>query len=292
MSIPNENRVPQFYVLPKTHKLYNPSLPLGYPGRPIVSACGSLTENVSAFIDSILKPFMESLPSYIKDTTDFINKIRQLPQLSKDSFLITLDVSSLYSNIPHKDGIEACQHFINMGCKPKESAQSILKLIELVMTKNHFQFNDVDYLQKLGTAMGTRMAPSYASLFMGKLEKEILDSCGVQSLLWLRFLDDIFMIWDDSEEKLLWFLDQLNKFHETIKFTYNYSKTNAVFLDVNIEKSDKGNLCTSVLRKIQMYINTLNSHPVILFHVKKVSHTAKLNVIDASLLMMTFLRKT
>ena len=54
---------------------------------------------------------------------------------------------------------------------------------------------------------------------MEKFEKEFLDSCGVQSLLWLHFLDDIFMIWDDNEEKLLRFLDELNKFHETIKFT-------------------------------------------------------------------------
>ena len=62
---------------------------------------------------------MESLPSYIKGTTDFINKIRQLPQLSKDSFLVTLDVSSLYSNISHKGGTETCQYFMNNGCKPK-----------------------------------------------------------------------------------------------------------------------------------------------------------------------------
>ena len=207
VSIPNENRVPQFYILPKTHKPNNPCLPLGYPGRPIVSACGSLTENVSAFIESILKPHKESLPSYIKDTTDFITKIRQLPQLSKDSFLVTLDVSSLYGNIPHSDDIEACKSFMDNGCKRKESIQCISKLIELVLTKNHFQFNDVDYIQKLGTAMGTRMAPSYSSLFMGKFEKDFLDSYDVQPLLWLRFLDDIFMIWDDSEEDLLRFLD-------------------------------------------------------------------------------------
>ena len=145
---------------------------------------------------------MESLPSYIKDTTDFINKIRQLPQLSKDSFIVTLDVSSLYSNIPHKEIIETCQYFMNNGCKPKEFLKCISKLIELVLTKNHFQLNDVDYLQKFGTAMGTRMASSFTSLFIGKFEKEFLDSCGVQPLLWLRFLDDIFMIWDESSEKL------------------------------------------------------------------------------------------
>ena len=79
-----------------------------------MSACGSLTENVSAFIYSILNPYMESLLSYIKDTTDFITKI------SKDSFLETLDVSSLYSNIPHSDGIEAYKSFMDNGCKRKE----------------------------------------------------------------------------------------------------------------------------------------------------------------------------
>ena len=60
-----ENRAPQFYILPMTHKTKN----LGYPERPIVPVCGSLTENVSAFLDGILKPHMESLPSYIKGTT-------------------------------------------------------------------------------------------------------------------------------------------------------------------------------------------------------------------------------
>ena len=135
----------------------------------------------------------------------------------------------------------------------------------MVLTKNHFQFNDADYIQKLGTAMGTRMSPSYSSLFMGKFEKDFLDSYDVQPLLWLRILDDIFMIWDDSEENLLRFLDKLNTFLETIRFTYNYSKTNAVFLDVKIEKSDEGILCTSVFEKdtnVHQYIEFSSCHPL------------------------------
>lgn len=262
---PNETRIPQFYILPKTHKKHDSSLPLGYPGRPIVSACGSLTENVSAFIDSTLKSHMESLPSYVKDTTDFINKIRKLPQLSKDSFLVTMDVSSLYSNIPHSEGIEACQYFMRNGCKSEKSIQCISELIELVLTKNHFQFNETNYIQKLGTAMGTRMAPSYASLFMGKFEKEFLDSCDVQPFLWLRFLDDIFMIWDDSEEQLLRFLNKLNQHHETIKFTYSFSKTDAVFLDVKLQKTDVGTLKTDVYEKdtnVHQYIEFSSCHPL------------------------------
>ena len=75
---------------------------------------------------------MESLPSYIKDAINFMTKIRQLPQLSKDSFLVTMAVSSLYSNIPHKDGIEVCRY----GCKSENSIQCISELIELVITKD------------------------------------------------------------------------------------------------------------------------------------------------------------
>ena len=150
-----------------------------------------------------MKPHIESLPSYIKDTTNFITKIRQLPPLSEDSFLVTLDVGSLYSNIPYNTGIEACQYFMRNGCKPEGSIQSISKLIELVLTKNHSQLNNTNYTQNIGTTMGMRMAPAYASLVMGKFEKDFLVSSDVQPFLWFRFLDDIFMIWDDSEEKLL-----------------------------------------------------------------------------------------
>ena len=91
-----------------------------------MSACGSLSENVPAFLDGILKPHMESLPSYIKDTTDFITKIRQLPPLSEDNILVTLDVGSLYSNILHNEGIESCQYFMRNGCKPEGSIQVFL----------------------------------------------------------------------------------------------------------------------------------------------------------------------
>ena len=82
-------RIPIFYVLPKFHKRLDLELPLGYPGRPIVSGCGSLAENISLYVDSILKPHMESSPSYKNDKSDFIIKIHNLKE-----FLI-MDFSNL-----------------------------------------------------------------------------------------------------------------------------------------------------------------------------------------------------
>ena len=55
--------------------------------------------------------------------------------------------------------------------------------------------------------MGTRMAPSYANLFLGKFERDALLNSPHQPYLWLRFIDDIFMIWTAGLEKLEIFVD-------------------------------------------------------------------------------------
>ena len=64
----------------------------------------------------------------------------------------------------------------------------------------------------MGTAMGSPMAPAYAQLSMGKLEKDFIEICEHKPTLWFRFLDDIFMIWDHSLEKLELFIEALNRF--------------------------------------------------------------------------------
>ena len=87
-AFPFEIRTPQFYILPKMHKERNESLPIGYPGRPIVSACNSSTDNSSKYVDYVLKPLMQSLLSFVKDTTDFIQKLKSSKLAHADSYLV------------------------------------------------------------------------------------------------------------------------------------------------------------------------------------------------------------
>ena len=56
---------------------------------------------------------MTQLPSHNRDTTDFINKIRRLAAQPSNSLLVTFDVSSLYTNIPHNEGIRASEEDSN-----------------------------------------------------------------------------------------------------------------------------------------------------------------------------------
>ena len=94
-------RIPLFYILPKIHKKE-------IPGRPIVSAVNSVTENISEFLNLCIQPLLPKLRSYIKDTKHFVFVIAKLPKQKSNIILVSADVTSLYTNIPHDEGIEAC----------------------------------------------------------------------------------------------------------------------------------------------------------------------------------------
>ena len=140
----------------------------------------------------------------------------------------------------------------------------ILSLIRLVLENNHFQFNSDNYLQKMGTAMGNPMTPAYASLFMGKLEQDFLKSRSLAPSIWLRFLDDIFMVWDHSIESLHSFIDALNSFHPPIKFTYNISTKTVNCLEISDSKFENLEFVTNVYVKstnVRQYVEYSSCHP-------------------------------
>jgi len=82
--------------------------------------------------------------------------------------------------------------------------------------------------------MGTRMAPSYANLFMAELETNLLTWTTHQPYVWWRFIDDIFAIWKHGRETLKQFLQEINLFHPTIKFTAECSEDRVNFLDTTV----------------------------------------------------------
>ena len=164
----NPNPQPgRFYILPKIHKQ-------GNPGRPIISSNGHPTEHISEFVDFHLQPLVKTLPSHIKDTTHFLLKLQELGSLPDNAILVSLDVSSLYTNIPHKEGIDACSHYLNARHHKLVPTESLCDLIRMILGMNNLVFDGQHFLQIHGTAMGTRMAPSYANLFMGKFEEKAI----------------------------------------------------------------------------------------------------------------------
>lgn len=234
---PPENPRPRrFYTLPKIHKSIDSwTVPSRIPpGRPIVSNCNSETEGVSEFIDYFLK-FKSTLhPSYLRDTEDLLQKIKQLP-VPDDALLITLDVESMYTNINNKDGIEAFKEAFS-DSKNHCYYPYVLELLELILNSNDFEYNGEIFLQKSGVSMGIRFAPSFADIFMAKWEKEALRKCPLEPLIYFRFLDDIIIVWTHGTQKFWEFFDILNNHHPSIKLKATISNTSIDFLDTTIFK--------------------------------------------------------
>ena len=226
-------RVPEFYTLTKIHK----PTPVG---RPIVSGSGGPTERISSFVDSLLQPIAKKQESYIKDTTHFINFIENNP-LPEDAILVTLDVSSLYTNIPQEEGINIVCRYYEEHYQLKQPIPTTLlgELIRLILKENSFKFNDKHYLQTFGVAMGTKMAVAFAVIFMAHIEKQLLLASPQKPIFWKRFIDDIFSVWTLPEKEINNFVDFANSFHATIKFTHEMSSEKIVFLDTEVFKGPR-----------------------------------------------------
>ena len=101
--------------------------------------------------------------------------------------------------------------------KIKEIQNSIWKisngLAECVLKNNIFKHNLSFFKQLRRSAIRTKMATTYAIIFMGSLEEWILQDCGFKSLVWWRYIDDIFLLCQHYKEKLKQFLDIQNRYY-------------------------------------------------------------------------------
>ena len=261
----NNVRTHQFYHIPKIHKsLENP------PGRPIVSGIGGPTEKLSRLVDHWLQPVVQRLPSYLKDSTHLLQTIKvwneTLAPLPETTLIVTIDVVALYPSIPIEEVTPAIISALESNRPDNIPGNTILtKIVEHVLKNNVLTFDDKVYRQIKGTAMGTPMAPTIANIFMGQLEKQLLNTSPwtISKEFWRRFIDDIFILWHHGEENLKEFMKWINNQHDSIKFTANYGKENIPYLDVSLSIID-GHIQTDLYKKptdTNMILPFNSSHP-------------------------------
>ena len=203
--------------------------------RPIIAGPSCQTHRLSILLDILLRPLTKHVKSNIRDTTDFLNS---LPDGVQDEVILTtFDVESLYSNISHDLGLKAVEYWMDkVGEKliqQRFPKSFILESLDFILKNNTFQFNDTFYRQTKGTAMGTKVAPVYATLVLGYIEEQLYEIIGRDYSEnfkeyfinnWKRFLDDIFTLWPKSKEELDHLNKTLNSIHKDLKFTIQFNE--------------------------------------------------------------------
>ena len=258
--IQDNPRCSMFYLLPKIHKVDN-------TGRPIVSTINCPTELISQYFDCIFFPIVTMLLTLIKDTSDVIRLCKDI-KFTDDyqcRYLFTMDICSLYTNIPTAVGLTAHKYYLEYY--PDESrlfTPTLLKLAELVLNLSSFEFDGKYYIQKKGVAMGTNMGPSYACLFVGYFEeKMLLTYTGTKPIMLWRYIDDYFGISTSTKNELEDFMQYVNDFHPSLSYTYDISDISVNFLDISISMTQHG-LTTDIFYKdtdTHSYLRYESAHP-------------------------------
>ena len=223
-------------------KIHKPDNPL----RLIVSQIPTPTYQLAKRLNHLLTPYVPSEFS-LKSSEDFIDIIKNEPACG---FIASLDVSSLFTNVPVDETIDMIINEVYYSDKPRlDIPEKILRELLIACTKEA-PFRGPDghlYLQVDGVAMGSPLGVLFANFYMGMIERKVMENSNVRPRLYGRYIDDTFVEVRDYQH-----LDQLKREFEKVSsliFTHEVSNNGSLpFLDtlVSIE-SDR--YITSVYTK-------------------------------------------
>ncbi len=264
----------EIYFLPKIHKEIQKESRT-FPGRPIVATFSSVTYLLDKYVTEITSHLIKSIPGSLIDTQDFLNQlpVHLLPATAK---LTTADVSSLYPNIPWKEGIDASTQFYTDNfstlttnakeLKKRKPPQPPLfrRLLELVLTNSMITFKNKRFFKQIkGTAMGCCISVYFANCYMFTITKNIINNKPPWLISFLRFIDDLFFIIDLNDTS------EMNKLIESIsnkniQYEVSAPAKTQNFLDTTISLNKKGAITFAPFSKETAsgaYLHPSSAHP-------------------------------
>ena len=153
-------------------------------------------------MDSFLKAAAKNCHHMLKALPHSSIKFKKL-KFKGNVLIAALNVESLYPNIDLEEGAISCKYYLNQRNNQRIATEVLKHLILLILRMNTTMFCGGYFHQIKGTAIGTPMAGNCANCFTGYFETNLLQGykkkITKEPTLWLRFIDDAFIVWTGSE---------------------------------------------------------------------------------------------
>ena len=237
----------KLYGLPKTHKI-------GFPVRPILSAVTCHNYKLAKFLVPLLAPLAVSEYT-VTDIFTFTKEIQERVD-SERTLMISLDIESLFTNVPVNETID----IILSKLFPHESViyngfsrNDFCSLLKLAVDDSFFLFDNNLYRQIDGMAMGSPLGPLFANIFLCHYESIWLQDAPVKPFLYKRYVDDtLWVLPSNSDVTVL--MSYMNSRHNNMRFTYESESNDSInFIGLNIMRCDRDisthSYITNVYRK-------------------------------------------
>ena len=137
-----------------------------------------------------------------------------------------MDIQSLYIAIPNNDGLQALKYQLDLHPEQQPPTNALVRLAELVLNLNCFDFDDNYYQQVGGVAMGTKNGPNYACLFVGYVERKMFEEYqGRKPDLYKRYIDDVLGASYDTRQDLENFIHFCSTYYPALKYMFDISES-------------------------------------------------------------------
>ena len=161
---PNVPKTPKARTILKTHKD-----PLKI--RLIIYTQNSPIYKIAKKISKELRPLIRSGKSYIEDTEQFVDKIRNI-RLEEDETMISFNISDVYPSLPKQDVItEVARRINDENFKPSLNKKTLIELVIISVEFMSFSCNGQYYDQKDGLFIGSPMSAAFAELYIQRVEE-------------------------------------------------------------------------------------------------------------------------
>ena len=204
--------------------------------RPVICTIDSAAYKLSKFLSKTLSPIVGNFsPSHINNSTQFVEELSSM-HIDPSHQMASFDVVYLFTMVPVDLALDFLRDDLIFFTLPYPIA-TILALTRLCISGISFSFNSKFYTQICGFQMGGVLSSLFRNYFMEKFETVIAPHIIRQSLLWRRYVDDVYSIWPRGVD-LSKILQALNRLVPSIQFTIERESNNSLpFLDVLIIKS-------------------------------------------------------
>ena len=227
--------IPKIYGLPKTHK---PDIHL----RPIISGIGPAPHYIAKLLAKLLSPLLGTISdAQIKNSRSQLNQLSDIDMNNK--YLASLDIKSLYTNIPVDRCIERLHnHLRKSNTTFPLLISKLIKICTLCTSHCYFQYTNIFYKQKFGLPMGSLLSGVLACNYQEFLESGPFKCIIPNTTCYIRYINNIQLIYPQDLD-LHSITDRLNNVEPSIKFTFELEFNSTLpFLDIllirNINKQE------------------------------------------------------
>ena len=249
----------------------NPLCKIHKPGTPVrllTSGCNSATEGISEYVEKKCAPLALNMRSRIRDTSHLLEIVDELNEngIPDNAVLVSLDIENMFPSIDNTRGMQTIHQRLDQEENFPLPTEHIIEALEIILTSNSSKFNGKNYLQKNGTATGSKNSCSYSDLALEPIDEEIFKAMTTifkEIHTYYRYRDDCFLLWIGSKEMLYRFVYFVNILDPSLRFTVDYGGKSLKILDLLI-KLEEGKLTTTVYSKPtdgHLYLNNASCHP-------------------------------